>query len=109
MAENDRHDNRVHLIAPLPSLTPLLRRAALIVEGDNPLSRARQVGDDEADARNKLARMPLYLGDHPARLDPASGLIGEAGVEPPHMVRGTPDRARQQIADPRLEHLVGGK
>src|SRR6185369_806236 len=62
----------------------------------------------EADARNKLARMPLDLGDYSARLGPASGLIGEAGVEPPHMVRGTPDRARQQIADPPLENLVGG-
>jgi hypothetical protein len=36
-------------------LDPLLGRAALIVEGDNPLGRAGQVGDDEADARNKLA------------------------------------------------------
>src|SRR5262245_32189429 len=67
---------------------PLLTCTALIVEGDNPLCRARRVGDDEADARNKLARMPVDLGDNPARLGPASGLIGEAGVEPPHMVRG---------------------
>jgi len=34
-------------------------RPHMIVEVDNPLGRARQVGDDEADARNKLARVPL--------------------------------------------------
>ncbi len=40
----------------------LLRSAALIVESDDPLRRARQVGDDEADAGIKLARMPLVSG-----------------------------------------------
>ena len=53
--------------------------------------------------------MPLDLGDHPARLGPASGLIGEVGVVPPHLVRRTPDRAREQVADPLLQDLVGGK
>ena len=40
----------------------LLARAALVVEGDDALGRARQVGDDETDARLQLARMPLDLG-----------------------------------------------
>src|ERR1700704_1511530 len=61
--------------------TTLLRRAALVVECDDPLGRARQVGDDEADARIKLARVPLDFGDHPAQLGPGSCLIGEIGME----------------------------
>src|SRR6266567_3886028 len=44
--------------------------------------------------------MPLDLGDHPAWLRPASGLIAEIGMEPAHLVRRSPDRAREQIADP---------
>ena len=51
--------SRVHLIAPLPLFDPLLAYATLVVEGDDPLGQARRVVDDEADARIKLARMPL--------------------------------------------------
>jgi hypothetical protein len=51
----------------------LLRRAALIVEGDDVLGRTAQVGDDEADAGIKLARMPFDLGNNPARLRPTRG------------------------------------
>jgi hypothetical protein len=80
----------------------LLACAALVVEGDDPLGRARRVGDDEADARIKLVRMPLDFGDHPARLGPASSLIGEIGMEPTHLVRRSADRALEQIADPVL-------
>jgi hypothetical protein len=39
----------------------MLCRAALIVEGDDPLGRSRQVGDDKADPRVQLARMPSTL------------------------------------------------
>jgi hypothetical protein len=39
----------------------LLLCAAPIVEGDNPLGEAWQVGDDEPDARNKPVPMPLDL------------------------------------------------
>src|SRR6266513_586361 len=69
LAAKVRHDSRVHLIAPLPSLMTLLAGAALVVEGDDALGRPRQVGDDEADARVKLARMPLDLAPRP-RLQP---------------------------------------
>jgi hypothetical protein len=34
LAANVRHDSRVHLIAPLPSLMNCSRGAALVVEGD---------------------------------------------------------------------------
>jgi hypothetical protein len=77
LAANVLHDSRVHLIAPLPSLIYCSHVPALIVEGDDPVGRARQVGDDETDARIKLAGMPFDFGDHPAGLGPASGLIGE--------------------------------
>jgi len=40
----------------------LLRHAALIVEGDNPLGRSAHVRHDEADAGIKLAWVPLDLG-----------------------------------------------
>jgi hypothetical protein len=36
---------------------PVLRRAALVVEGDDALGWTCQVGHDEADARIKLARL----------------------------------------------------
>ena len=71
----------------LTFLDPLFAGAALVVEGDDPVGRTRQVGDDEADARIKLARMPLDFCDYPARLGPASRLIGEIGMEPTHLVR----------------------
>src|SRR5262245_48270413 len=51
--------------------------------------------------------MPLELGNHPARLAPASGLIAEARMTPAHMVRGSSDRTLEQIADPVLEDPVG--
>ena len=35
--------------------------------------------------------MPLARGDHPARLGPASGLIGEIGMKPAHLVRRSPE------------------
>ena len=31
----------------------------MVIEGDETLRRPRQIGDDEADARIKLTRMPL--------------------------------------------------
>jgi hypothetical protein len=36
-----------------------------------------------------------------------SGLIAEIRVEPAHMVRRSSDWAREQIADPALQNLVG--
>ena len=49
----------------LALLDPVLRRAALVVKRDNPLGRTAQVGDDEADAGIKLARMSFHFGDDP--------------------------------------------
>ena len=51
--------------------------------------------------------MPLDLGNHPARLAPASGLIAEARMTLAHIVRGSSDRTLEQIADPVLEDPVG--
>jgi hypothetical protein len=57
--------------------------------------------------RIQFARMPLDLGDHPARLGPGSGLIAEISMEPAHMVQRSSAWAREQIADPALQNLVG--
>src|SRR5262245_36172925 len=65
---------------------------ARVVKGDDPLGRARQVGDDKADGRIKLAGRPLDFGDHPARLRPASGLIAEISIEPPNFIWWSSDR-----------------
>ena len=35
--------------------------------------------------------------------------MGEAGMISAHLVRGTPDRAIERIADPLLQHPVGRK
>ena len=110
MAANVRHDSRVHLIAPLPLLDPLLARPALVVESNDALGRAAHVRHDEADAGIKFAGMPLDLTitlRNPPGLGPGSGLIAEIGMEPAHMVRRSSEWAREQIADPALQNLVG--
>ncbi len=53
--------------------------------------------------------MPFDLGDDAAGFCPASGLVGEVRVEAAHFVRRTPDRAREQVANPLLQDAVGGK
>jgi hypothetical protein len=55
LAANVRHGNRVHLIAPLPSLIHCSH-------GNDALGRAAHVRHDEADAWIQFARMPLDLG-----------------------------------------------
>jgi hypothetical protein len=59
--------------------------------------------------RIKLARMPHDFGYDPARLAPASRLIGEIGMEPAHLVGRSPDWPLEQIADPVLQNPVGRK
>ena len=85
----------------------MFRRAPVIVKGDNPFGGTRQVGDDEADAGVQLAGMPFDLGNDTAFLVPRSGLIAEAGVIAPDMVRRTATRARQQMGNAPLENLIG--
>src|SRR6476620_8206317 len=63
----------------LSFLDPLLRRAALIVKGDDALRRSRQIGDDEADTRVKLIGVPLDLRYDPPGFVPALRSIAEAG------------------------------
>src|SRR5262245_2542281 len=87
-------------------LDPLLARPALVVEGNDAIGRAAHVRHDEADARIKLSRMPLDLGDHTAWLRPASRLIAEIGMEPAHFVRRSSDRALEQISDPVLQDPI---
>src|SRR5262245_54827787 len=88
-------------------LDPLLAGSALVVESNDALGRAAHVRHDEADAGIKFSGMPRDLGDNPPRLGPGSGLIAEIGLEPAHMVRRSSDWAREQIADPALQNLVG--
>jgi hypothetical protein len=54
----------------LALLDPLLASAAFVVESDDIFGGTR-VGDDEADARIRIVRMPLEFGDDPARMGPA--------------------------------------
>ena len=81
-------------------LDPLLARPALVIERNDPLGRAAHVRHDEADARIQFARMPFDLGDHPARLGPASGLIAEIDMEPPDFMGRSSDRTFEQVANP---------
>src|SRR5262249_145213 len=78
---------------------PLPARPGLVVEGDDSLRRSCHVGDDEADTRIKLSRMPFDLRNHPARLAPASGLIAEVRMKPAHLVWRSPNRTLEQITD----------
>ena len=54
----------------LAFLDALLRCATLIVEGDDALGGAGQVGHGEPDTGEQLAGVPLHLGHAPARLAP---------------------------------------
>src|SRR5919202_2166799 len=81
---------------------PLLGRAALIVEGHHPFGRAAQVRDQKADPRIKLARVPLDLGHDPTGAAPTLGLIAEAGVVTPDLMRRAAHRTLEQMRDPLL-------
>ena len=86
----------------------LLRRATVIIERHHPLGRARQISDDETDARNQLAGVPLHFGHDTALLGAVaqSGLIAEAGVETANMVGRATDRSRKQMGNVPLENRV---
>ena len=86
----------------------LLGSATLIVEGYDARGGTGQVGHDEPDARVQLARMPFDLGEDPPGLVPGAGLVAEAGIVTPHVVRRPADGALEEMADAVLEHLVGG-
>ncbi len=90
----------------LAFLDVLLRFAALIVEGHDPLRRAAQVGDDEADAWIQFPGMPLYLGDDPALPVPRARLIAEAGMEAANMIRRATNRTGEQMGDAFLKNLI---
>src|SRR5262245_11388432 len=91
----------------LALLDPLLACSAFIVEGNDIFGGPRHVRHDEADTRIKFSGMPFDLGDDSARLCPASRLIGEIRIGTPRLVSWSPDRPREQIADPVLQNLVG--
>src|SRR5262249_13059378 len=65
----------------LALLDPLFRRASPVVEAYDALRGALQIGHDEADAGEQLARVPLHLGHDPAGTLPGPSPIAEAGVE----------------------------
>jgi hypothetical protein len=86
----------------------LFCRAALVVEGNDALGRPCQVGDEEPNARIKLAGVPLNLDHDTPRLFPALRLIAEAGVVAAHLVRRSPDRALEQVSDRVLQMRFAG-
>ena len=54
MDTKERHDRRVHLIAPFALFDPLLAGAAVVVEGNDAFGRPRQVSDDKTTASARL-------------------------------------------------------
>ena len=107
LTSKPRHDIRVQTRAFLALLDPLLGSAAEIVEGDEPLGRTGESGDNEADPRIQLTRMPLDLGDDPAGRRPALRPIAEPGVGAANVLGWTSHRAAQERADPLLQNAVG--
>src|SRR3954471_20762593 len=91
----------------LAFLDVLLAGAALVIEGDDALGRARQVSDDETDARVQFARMPFDLGHDVARLIPAPRPIAEAGEEAAYFLRRSPNRTLEQVSDLALQDGIG--
>src|SRR3954447_26824777 len=88
---------------------PLLRRAPSIVEGHHALGWTTQVRDQEAHPGIEFAGVPLHLSHNPTCAAPSLGLIAEAGVEAPDLVRRTPHRTLEQISDPALQDSIGGQ
>ncbi len=79
-------------------LDVLLGGAALVLERQHPIWLHRQVGDDEPDTWEQLARMPLDLGNHPARLVPRRRLILEVFVEALDLgLRRSPNGSGQSV------------
>ena len=60
--------------------------AALIVETDDPVRLHRQISDDEAQAGEQIATMPLDLGNHAASFAPGRRLVFEVMVEAANVV-----------------------
>jgi hypothetical protein len=92
LLRNYRHDSRV-LGGLLAFLDVLLRRPTAIVEGDHALVPAGQDGDGKADRGIKFAGIPFDFGNDRALLVPRTGLIAEAGVIAPYMVRRVSEAA----------------
>src|SRR6516164_9399219 len=79
---------------------PLLRRAALVVEGHD-ARWPRQISHDEPDARIKLAGVTLDLGYDTPRLSPALRLIAKAGeLAAQLMRRSLPGRKAHRSTSP---------
>ena len=89
-------------------LDVLLGGAALIVKPHHPVRLHRQVGDDEADLRKQLARVPFDLGDNTAFLAPGRRLIVEILEEPFDLgQRRSPHGPRQPMGDLLAQDIVG--
>src|SRR5262245_31604892 len=87
----------------LAFLDPLFARPALIVEGDDPVGRARQVGDDETDARIKLAGMPFDFGASTtavAKIQKHRGVADEAQRQRQQKAQVLPPRPPQHQTSP---------
>ena len=78
----------------------------MIIKRYHPFGWAAQVSDDKADTGVQLAGMPFHLGNNTALLIPRSGLIAEAGVIAPLMVRRTANGSGQQMSDTFLKNSV---
>lgn len=64
-----------HLMAASFEFACSFDYAALVVEQDHPVPLHGQIGDDEADLWEQLARMPFDLGNDTVRLVPTPRLI----------------------------------
>jgi hypothetical protein len=88
----------------------LLGGAALVVEAHHPVRVHGQVGDDEADFWEQLARTPFCLGGDTAGLVPGCGLILEVVIEALDLGwRGAAEGAGQLMRDPRTQDGIGGR
>ena len=81
----------------LALLDVLLGGAAPVVEPHHPVRVHREFGDDEANTRKQLSRVPFDLSDHPARLVPGRRLILEVLVEPLDLGQGRPPAPRETL------------
>ena len=89
-------------------LDVLLGGAALIVKAHHPVRLHWQAGDDEADLRKQIARVPFDLGDNTAFLAPGRRLIVEILVDALDLgERGAADVPRQPMRDLLTQDVFG--
>src|SRR5713226_2366176 len=102
MATEPRHLHRL-----LAFFDPLLRDPSLVIKPHHVAAGCFQVGYDESDPREQLARMMLDLRHHPPGRLPTRRLVEKPLVFDQGLLAGSSYRAWQQFGNTSFQIVVG--